>query len=114
MAWNDRTNDALLAERNFTRIAPVPIASPGTPVRLADSDTFAVRMEIQAGRATAANTGMVSIGANKAYTSDLQMQLAPGDTYVYQAPERQKFDVGEFYIDGATASDAVRVRYVPA
>ena len=42
---------------------------------------------------TAANTSLISIGSNVAYTTDCQTELAPGDTWTIVAPEGTKEDL---------------------
>jgi len=98
----------------LTRLPPVVIGTPGTPVVLIASETFATKLILQAGRATAANASPVSIGGNIAYTTDLQVQLAPGDTYVVEDRLGRKFDMNLIYIDGVNTDDGVRGQYFPA
>ena len=102
-------------ERNPTRLVPVALgATPATPVALVAVETFATRLVLQAGKITGANTAVISIGGNIAYTTDLQIQLVPGDTYVVQAQPGAKFDLASMYISGATEADGVRGNYIPA
>ncbi|HUX01740.1 MAG TPA: hypothetical protein VMY35_12255 [Phycisphaerae bacterium] len=108
-------------ERQPLQLAAVVIAAPGTPVALAADGTFATRLTVQAGRATAANTALISIctrtGAGvafTAYTAQRQIELAPADAKTYVAKDGEKFDVNDFAVDGVTAADGVRIEYTPA
>ena len=98
----------------LTRLVPVAIAAAGTPVKLIAAETFATKLIVQAGKILGANTGLISIGTNVAYTTDLQVQLSPGDTYVVEARPGCKFDIALIYIDGVNVADGVRGQYMPA
>ena len=98
----------------LTRMVPVAISAPGTPKKLVATETFVTQLILQAGRATAANTGLVSIGGDIPYTTDLQIQLSPGDTCIIEDPRGRKFDLAGIYLDGANTGDGVRGQYMPA
>ena len=99
-------------EKTPTFLAAVIIGTPGTPTALAANGTFFRYAMLQAGTATGANTSPISIGGNTAYTSQLQTQLAPGDTMVLEPPPGTKWDLNDFYIDGESTDDGVRIMYV--
>lgn len=93
-------------------LAAVIVGEPGTPLVLAADGTFFTYAVLQAGRAAAANTGMISICGNTAYTSQRAIELAPGDTWYLIPPAGTKWDLNDFYIDGAQTLDGVRIMYV--
>ena len=99
-------------EKTPTFLAAVIIETPETPTVLAANNTFFRYAMLQAGRAAAANAKPISIGGNTAYTSQLQTQLAPGDTMVLEPPPGTKWDLNDFYIDGENTDDGVRIMYV--
>lgn len=101
-----------LAEKTPTDLGQVTVGTPGTPVALASDGTFFTWALIQAGRATADNDGDVSVGGDTAYTSNRQTELAPGGSLLLQPPAGTKWDLNDWYLDGADTDDGVRVRYV--
>ena len=103
---------ALPVEKTPTFSAAVIIGTPGTPTALATNGTFFTVAVLQAGRATAANENLISIGGNTAYTSQRQIEMAPGDTRELRAPAGTKWDLNDWYIDGVNTDDGVRIEYV--
>jgi hypothetical protein len=95
-----------------TFLAAVIIGTPGTPTALAANETYFVEAVLTAGRATAANANLISIGGNTAYTTQRQFEMAPGDTRVIRARPGTKLDLNDWYIDGVNTDDGVRIEYI--
>lgn len=101
------TAEATLTPVQFTKA----VASASVPEKLTAVSTKFHKAFIKAIKASrVANTGNVFIGVVS--TNDTQPQeLLPGDEVILEAPPGFTLDFANFYLDVATANDAVTIYY---
>lgn len=87
------------------------VAASGTPEALAASGTYFRKATILAQKAArSANTGTVYLGIGS--TNDTQpIGLSPGDVWSIEAPQGEKYDLNDWYLDVATNGDGVVIIY---
>ena len=116
---------AIAADLNELTAAPVAetpvpltaivVTATGTPVPLIGAQTFATEIHLYAGRASAANTGLVTVGVGNAIriATARQQVLAPGDSYIIRERDGKKIDMALFFVDAATNNDGLTGWYKP-
>lgn len=108
---------ATLTEKVPTKLAAVTVATASTAVTLANNNTFATDLYLQAKLVAADNTGNLFVGS-AALDQGVgeEFELAPGDTFEWHARPGTKFDINDFYIDADQGSNVAGVvgMYVPA
>lgn len=91
------------------------VAASGTAVPLTATETFATYLVVTAKKVGGANTGNVYVGTSAVHkTTSQQNYLEPGDPWVLTAPEGQKIDLNEVYIDADNNDDGITGWYLPA
>lgn len=87
-------------------------ADTGTPVQITATDTWFTQAIIDGKRdQTTANTGIVYIGPS-AVDGENHLEVLPGSPLFLSAPAGHAWNLADFYMDVATASDGVMITLV--